>query len=1005
MTNLHPPTESPQPAPNRRAKSWFWSAAVLVCVVSAVLLVARLRRPKVAELMQQAKTAFLIEDYGTALDFANQALDLDPGSVDALLVAGASAASREDFTQAVEFYDRLPDEPNPQVANGRAIAANLVLFNLGRASEAERRFRDILNRDPRQNAAVAGLVNLLGLAGRRREATPLLIELIRQDSISVNQLTLLGSEFGALSDRALHQRCLETAPNDAVPLMGLAWQAGHDGDLQKKEQFLRQALRFDAAIVGAHAQLGTILAKHQRFDELPAWNAGLPAGADEHPEVWLIRGDYAREAGQPQAAVRCYWETLKRNPNYRAAIQHLLQILYASNDKDRAAPFAARARELQKLEEYESVLFESQHRTLTPIRNVAEQMEVLGRIWESYAWSQFALKLEAGASWPRERRDRLQPLLSENPPLTLISANPAYTVDFSSFPLPRWDQTPVSSDAKDQLVRDDCKVRFEDRASATGLMFQYFNSGDPASLGQYMYEFSGGGVAVLDYDLDGWPDLYFTQGCEWPSDSMVYRHVDRLFRNVDGSAHADVTGTAQLAENGYSQGVAVGDFDNDGFPDIYVANIGINRLYHNNGDGTFSDATSAILDNHGHWTTSCLVADLNGDGFPDLYDANYLSGSDIFEKMCRHKDGVPRMCAPFDFPAAQDQFYLNSGDGRFVESTSRAGFKVSNGKGLGLVAADFDNSGRLSLFVANDLVPNFYFQNQTEQSSGSPLFAETAQLNGLSFDHAGNAQGSMGIAVADLNDDRRLDLFVTNFAQERNAFYTQVSPGLFQDDILKSGIGDATLPVLGFGTQAVDGELDGYPDLIVTNGHVDDHRAYNREYRMPPQYFRNRGEGLFDEVAPETIGPFFQGKYLGRGMARLDWNRDGREDVVISHLDAPAALLMNTTERVGHFLAVKLVGTVSSRDAIGTSVLLESPGRVLMRQMTAGAGYQASNQRLLVFGLGDETNIDRLEVRWPSGNKQVLKRIPIDQELVIIEQGDLPFTLTGRGAQRLRTQR
>jgi hypothetical protein len=304
---------------------------------------------------------------------------------------------------------------------------------------------------------------------------------------------------------------------------------------------------------------------------------------------------------------------------------------------------------------------------------------------------------------------------------------------------------------------------------------------------------------------------------------------------------------------------------------------------------------------------------------------------------------------------------------------------------LGIVAADFDGSHKLNLFVANDAVPNFFFVNQTPAGSDIPLFVELGHEAGLALNADGRAQACMGVAAGNLDNDQHLSLFVTNFRNEPNTLYHRRADTVFVDDTRQWKLFDASIPMVGFGTQFLDAELDGHLDLILTNGDVDDSRDLGLMYQMPPQYFRNQGNGHFVELFAKTVGPYFSGKYLGRGLVRLDWNRDGREDIAISHLDAPAALLTNTTQPAGHFLAVQLRAVTTSRDAIGATVTVGVGGRHVVRQLTAGDGYHASNQRQLTFGLGSDQQIDELSVDWPSGLKQRFADIASDSQVLIIE--------------------
>ncbi|HEX6984214.1 MAG TPA: VCBS repeat-containing protein, partial [Planctomycetaceae bacterium] len=340
-------------------------------------------------------------------------------------------------------------------------------------------------------------------------------------------------------------------------------------------------------------------------------------------------------------------------------------------------------------------------------------------------------------------------------------------------------------------------IRFE--IADAGIDFRYFHSADPATPGARMFEFTGGGVGVLDYDADGRPDLHFTQGCRWPPDPRQREYLDRIFRNL-GSRFADVTVAAGVVEPAFSQGVACGDFDGDGFPDLYVANIGANRLFRNNGDGTFRDVTqdSGVLVGPlaEAWTTSAVMADLNGDGLPDLFDVNYVEGSDVFERICDH-DGVPRVCSPTAFDAQPDRLLLNRGDGAFTDVTAIAGIGAPDGTGLGVVAADFDGSGRLSLFVANDARNNHFYANAAESPGGLPRFEERAAVNGTAFDRDGRSQACMGVAAGDADGDGRLDLFVTNYVAESNTLYLQEPDGVFVDASRAAGLSEPSLDLLG----------------------------------------------------------------------------------------------------------------------------------------------------------------------------------------------------------------
>jgi hypothetical protein len=316
-----------------------------------------------------------------------------------------------------------------------------------------------------------------------------------------------------------------------------------------------------------------------------------------------------------------------------------------------------------------------------------------------------------------------------------------------------------------------------------------------------------------------------------------------------------------------------------------------------------------------------------------------------------------------------------------------------DGKGLGIAVADFDGSRRLSIFVTNDTTANFFFANRTPVRGGPLSFAETALISGLAFDEEGRAQACMGIAVGDPNLDGWPDLFVTNFMREANALYQRQPDGLFQDESRAARLRDPSFNLLGWGAQFLDGESDGLPDLLVLNGHVNDDSESGTPYQMPPQYFHNLAAGKFAEAQADTLGSYFEGRYLGRALVRLDWNRDGLEDACATHLDARAALLTNQTRVHGHHLAVRLVGVASERDAIGATIRVRCGAQRFTKQLTAGDGFQASNQRCLLLGLGKAEQIDELTVSWPAGEDQTFFDVPVDSELIIVEGWATPVTV------------
>ena len=465
---------------------------------------------------------------------------------------------------------------------------------------------------------------------------------------------------------------------------------------------------------------------------------------------------------------------------------------------------------------------------------------------------------------------------------------------------------------------------------------------------------------------------------------------DAFYRNVLGEKYVEVGELAFVVDGQFGAGLAVGDFDCDGFSDLYIGNQEQNRLLRNNGDGTFEDVTESAKLLAPKWTTSTLMVDVNGDLLPDLFDATYVEGNDYKVKLCV-TDGPPRGCGPTAFTPTQDRLWINLGDGTFIEKGREAGIHAPGGYGLGAVGADFSQSGRIDLFVANDESANFYFRNKVKAVSGSvsggvadASFVERAVLEGVAFDRDGVAQACMGIAVDDADGDGRLDLFITNFYNQANILYLQKANG-FVDATNPAGIRTPSYRMLGFGAQFVDADLDGNPDLMVTNGHVDDYTYKSVPFKMPAQFFRNQGKGRFLEERALTLGTFFEEKYLGRGMATCDWNGDGKEDVLISHVDAPAAVLQNDSADVGNYVAIEVVGTRSPRDGYGTIVEVEASGKKRTRQLVAGGGYQAVNEQKLILGIGKNQQVDRVRVKWLSGTETIATEVPANSQWIAVE--------------------
>ena len=495
-----------------------------------------------------------------------------------------------------------------------------------------------------------------------------------------------------------------------------------------------------------------------------------------------------------------------------------------------------------------------------------------------------------------------------------------------------------------------------------------------------MVEPTGGGVACFDFDRDQLVDLYFNQGGDPAPGPGQLQPLDQLYRNIDNERFINVTEACGIVETGYSQGVAVGDFDNDGFDDLLITNVGPDRLYHNQGDGTFVDVTEATIGFDSLWGSSAAWADLDLDGDLDLYVCNYVDFDPQHPAECFDAKGRRSMCQPNQVEPVPDECFLNQGDGTFHPVAKERGLFGPGNKALGVAIADFDNDGWPDIYVANDATPNFLFINHHDG-----MFHDAAPLLGCSVAIDGRAQASMGIAVGDYDRNGWLDLYLTHFEGEWNTLYQNLGPEGFQDITGRVGLVEPTLSLVAFGTVMADFNLDGREELLVANGHLDDPGHLAVDLEMPPQCFSFDGRRWQDCSA--EAGPYFSERYVGRGMATLDLDNDGDLDVAIVHQNQPAAVLRNDSVR-GHWLKIRLEGRQSNRNAIGARVTVRQGTNQLQQELIGGGSYCSACERALVFGLGDSAEPCLLDIRWPGGKTQTMADVSVDRALVLLEPVD-----------------
>jgi hypothetical protein len=516
---------------------------------------------------------------------------------------------------------------------------------------------------------------------------------------------------------------------------------------------------------------------------------------------------------------------------------------------------------------------------------------------------------------------------------------------------------------------------FQDATAKAGLSVTLQNS---ATTQKHQIETMAGGVAVFDYNNDGYPDIYFTNGAEQPSlKKSDPKYYNRLYRNRGDGTFEDVTEKAGVKGTGYNFGVAAGDFDNDGNEDLFVTGVRGNTLFRNRGDDTFEDVTAKAGIAGEDWSIGAAWLDYDNDGLLDLFVVEYVKWDPATEPYCGDAShNLRTYCHPRFYGALANRLYRNNGNGTFTDVSVPSGIAEHLGKGMGVAIGDYDHDGRMDIFVANDTLPNFLFHNE-----GNGHFSEVALQTGVGLNDDGKAISSMGVDFRDLNNDGREDLFVTALAGETFPYFRSYRTGLFMDMTYPSGIGPATMLLSGWGVGAYDFDNDGWKDIFVANGDVQDNTEQysSRKSRQQNLLLTNDRAGGF---RAQLLGkPAFY-----RGAAFADFDRDGRVDTVVTRLGENPVLLRNVSATRNHWLTLKLIGTKSNRDGIGALVTVSAAGRRQINRVTTAVGYASSSDLAVHFGLGSCARVDQLDVEWPSGIRQSVKDIQADRYLTLRER-------------------
>ncbi len=929
--------------------------------------------PNTVDYLGRARQLYREGDWDAAAEAVYKALVQDPGNAEATLLASEVEAQRENHQAAVDLLasinigsrlgKRAIEMRSQQLLKleRRSQAADVLLAGIGvmpTAAEWRHRAWDLLNRTGRREEASLQ-ADVLCRVGLATEAE--LLSLVRRTD---------AFPFRLASDQD-PRRHFE-------PGLGMArWYFTQQQYQQALAELSKEYTAGFQSVAGC-ALYGRLLAETQIHEEMPVWHAKCTPNVTALGDYWAALGTLFLDQRHYEPAARALLEAVARNPSDSRCVSRLAKVFDALGFPDKAATFRERGIELAETTKDAEDLFDPASE-MSARRGLTRSMLALGRPFEAIGWTISTLPAGADAKL-REMTAKRAELSGSDAALGLPSESALIDIDRDQFSLASaagllQGSSKIAANVNAGDVKILARPRLVNVAQAVGLEFRWYQDLQIDLARIPIHESVGGGIAVLDYDLDGWPDIYLAQGSgEPPSDACT--RSNELMRNVAGRFEA-VTEPAAANDFNYSSGLAAGDVNQDGFADLFLGSAGRNRLLINNGDGTFRDATPTLGTIDDRFTTSLAIADINGDALPDLFEANYIEMEGAFVLPEVDAEGTVYVPAPLLHKADSDRWFANHGDGNFVvHDVSREVAKP--GSSLGLMITDFDSDGSNEVFVGNDLRPNHFLVPYGENQ-----LRNLADVKGVANGFSGASNGCMGIAPGDFNRDGEIDLHITNFYGESANLYLQTTGG-FTDYASRFGLEPLSHSLVGFGTKAVDVDRNGWLDLIVTNGHIFDLRHAGHEFEMPPQMLMSRGNRFELATVDDDIG-YWQQRYLGRSMASLDFDRDGAIDFLVGHLVRPLALLRNETQCDGQWIQLECVGTESERDATGTRFVVTAGREQFTQWVTAGDGYLCSDESVLDFGLADHQGPVQVDVFWPTGKKQSFSQLEPGHRYLVVE--------------------
>jgi enediyne biosynthesis protein E4 len=955
----------------------LWLASILVLGAMAALAwvgVRALAERRVRATLDQAKQEIAAGLYGKA---RKRLIELSPslyggGEVDYQL--GICELYRGHPDKALAAWEAVPSG-GPFGARA-ALQCAMLAMNSGRLTRAEEILQAALRRRTGTDVPVVlrGLQLLYHIEGRTEDVRRAIVESWADSDSPAEVVKQLSRLDAAPLPLETTRKVLEKAAEDDDRVwLARANLAIRTGQFDRAAEWLDACSRRrpeDTAVLRARLQLSRAIG-----DFAGAWRAleHLPVDIVSPTDLLRLRAWLASRPGDHKAERAALTSLVELEPGDTAALDRLAVLASADGDDPEVARLRLKKSEMLAAQlRYQALL---RGDSIGDLAELARLAETLGRRIEARGW---ALIRDRKADRPGPSRAALVP---QERTAASDNLHPGQTLAELCADLRR-------DNAASPTVRSPAIVpKFVDDAESAGLRFVHDNGASPL---KRLPETMSGGVGLLDYDGDGWLDVYAVQSGPFPRADNP-SSGDRLYRNRRDGTFEDVTERAglQRVAGGYGHGVAVGDFDNDGHPDLFVTRWRSYALLRNRGDGSFEDVTArAGLGGDRDWPTSAAWADLDADGDLDLYVCHYLVFDVQSQRVCIDaKSQRNHYCSPREFAALPDHVFRNDG-GRFVDVTAAAGFVDPDGRGLGVVAADLDDDNRIDLYVANDMSANYLFRNL-----GGFHFKETAFPAGAAVNSSGGFQSGMGVACGDLDGDGRPDLAVTNYYGESTTLFHNLGRGLFADETTAMGLAAPTRQLLGFGIAFLDANNDGRLDLISANGHVSNYGPAF-PWKMPIQLLNGGPGGRLTDVSARAGDPFGP-LHLARGLATGDLDNDGRIDTVVQSQNEPIAYLHNQTVESGHWLTLRLEGVRSNRDGIGATVVLEAGGRRQSAQRFGGGSYQSAGDPRLHFGLSDSARVERVEVRWPSGRVDRYEGLEADRGYLLREAAPRAEPLPG----------